>query len=145
MKSSVSLDLECKHEIEILAVFWSNIIFEISLILADKGNLQMHVFRYHSKKNWFITASVLFKESIKKNPPKYIWFYSNKKYNKYQRIKLILKIWPWSERERERAREPNLKFDFDVAETAYERLFHGSQSNNGCPKLPKKDSFNSWP
>lgn len=42
------------------------IIFEISLILADKGNLQMHVFRYHSKKNWFITASVLFKESIKK-------------------------------------------------------------------------------
>lgn len=50
MKGSVSLDLECMHEIEIIAVFRSNILFEISLILADKENLQMHVFRYHFQK-----------------------------------------------------------------------------------------------
>lgn len=53
------------HEIEILAVFRSNILFEISLILADKENLQMHVFRYHFQKKIYLTVSVLFKESIK--------------------------------------------------------------------------------
>lgn len=65
MKGSVSLDLECMHEIEIIAVFRSNILFEISLILADKENLQMHVFRYHFQKKRYFTVSVLFKESIK--------------------------------------------------------------------------------
>lgn len=65
MKSSVSLDLECMHENEILAVFRSNNLFEISLILADKENLQMHVFRYHFQKKRYLTVSVLFKESIK--------------------------------------------------------------------------------
>lgn len=65
MKSSVSLDLECMHEIEILAVFRSNILFEISPILADKENLQMHVFRYHFQKKRYLTVSVLFKESVK--------------------------------------------------------------------------------
>lgn len=39
--------------------------FEISLILADKENLQMHVFRYHFQKKRYLTVSVLFKESIK--------------------------------------------------------------------------------
>lgn len=65
MKSSVSLDLECMHEIEIIAVFRSNILFEISPILADKENLQMHIFRYHFQKKRYLTVSVLFKESIK--------------------------------------------------------------------------------
>lgn len=64
MKSSVSLDLECMHEIEILAVFRSNILFEISLILADKENLQMHVFRYHFQKKKDILQLVFYLRKV---------------------------------------------------------------------------------
>lgn len=64
MKSSVSLDLECMHEIEIIAVFRSNILFEISLILADKENLQMHVFRYHFQKKKDILQLVFYLRKV---------------------------------------------------------------------------------